>query len=53
MRLERRESVPLALVATAPLAAVANAVSAACGVRMTELPMSPPKLLKAMSQKTA
>ncbi|MEL6282023.1 MAG: xanthine dehydrogenase family protein molybdopterin-binding subunit [Pseudomonadota bacterium] len=36
-----------------PLAAVANAVSAACGVRMTELPMSPPKLLKAMSQKTA
>lgn len=31
-----------------PLAAVANAVSAACGARMTELPMSPPKLLSAM-----
>ena len=28
-----------------PLAAVANAVSAAAGVRMTDLPMSPPKLL--------
>ena len=36
-----------------PLAAMANAVSAACGVRMTELPMSPPKLLKAMSTKSA
>ena len=36
-----------------PLAAMANAVSAACGARMTELPMSPPKLLKAMSQKGA
>jgi len=31
-----------------PLAAIANAVSAAAGVRMTSLPMSPPKLLKAM-----
>jgi CO/xanthine dehydrogenase Mo-binding subunit len=31
-----------------PLAAVANAVSAAVGVRMTELPISPPKLLKAL-----
>ena len=31
-----------------PLAAIANAVSAAAGVRMTELPMSPPRLLKAM-----
>jgi len=31
-----------------PLAAIANAVSAAAGVRMTELPMSPPKLLMAM-----
>ena len=28
-----------------PLAAVANAVSAAIGVRFTELPMSPPKVL--------
>ena len=32
-----------------PLAAISNAVSRATGVRMTELPMSPPKLLKAMS----
>ncbi len=31
-----------------PLGAVANAVSAAAGVRMTELPMSPPRVLKAM-----
>jgi CO/xanthine dehydrogenase Mo-binding subunit len=31
-----------------PLAAISNAVSAAAGVRMTELPMSPPKLLKAI-----
>jgi CO/xanthine dehydrogenase Mo-binding subunit len=31
-----------------PLAAVANAVSAAAGVRMTDLPMSPPKLLAAI-----
>lgn len=31
-----------------PLAAVANAISAAAGVRMTELPMSPPRLLAAM-----
>ena len=30
-----------------PLAAVANAVSAATGVRMTEIPMSPPKVLAA------
>jgi CO/xanthine dehydrogenase Mo-binding subunit len=34
-----------------PLAAIANAVSAAAGVRMTDLPISPPKLLKAMSSK--
>lgn len=32
-----------------PLAAIANAVSAAAGVRMTSLPMSPPKILKALS----
>ncbi len=31
-----------------PLAAVANAVSAAAGVRMTDLPMSPPKVLAAI-----
>ena len=34
-----------------PLAAVANAVSAAAGVRMTDLPMSPPKLLAAIHGK--
>jgi len=33
-----------------PMAAVANAIYRAVGVRMTELPMSPPKLLKAMLQ---
>ena len=31
-----------------PLAAIANAVSAAAGVRLTELPMSPPKVLHAI-----
>jgi CO/xanthine dehydrogenase Mo-binding subunit len=31
-----------------PLAAIANAVSAAAGVRLTELPMSPPRVLKAI-----
>ncbi len=31
-----------------PLAAIANSVSAASGVRMTDLPMSPPKVLKAI-----
>ena len=31
-----------------PMAAIANAVSHATGVRMTELPMSPPRILKAM-----
>jgi CO/xanthine dehydrogenase Mo-binding subunit len=31
-----------------PMAAVANAIYRAVGVRMTELPMSPPRLLKAM-----
>jgi CO/xanthine dehydrogenase Mo-binding subunit len=36
-----------------PMAAIANAVSAAAGVRMTELPMSPPKLLKAINEKKA
>ena len=33
----------------APLAAVGNAVSRALGIRMTELPMSPPKVLEAIS----
>jgi xanthine dehydrogenase molybdenum-binding subunit len=31
-----------------PMAAVANAINRAIGVRMTELPMSPPRLLKAI-----
>ncbi|KRS16713.1 xanthine dehydrogenase family protein molybdopterin-binding subunit [Roseovarius indicus] len=31
-----------------PLAAIANSVSAAAGVRMQDLPMSPPKVLKAI-----
>ncbi|MFQ5567484.1 MAG: xanthine dehydrogenase family protein molybdopterin-binding subunit, partial [Paracoccaceae bacterium] len=31
-----------------PLAAISNAVSAAAGVRLTELPMSPPKVLQAI-----
>jgi CO/xanthine dehydrogenase Mo-binding subunit len=31
-----------------PLAAIGNAVSAAAGVRLAELPMSPPKVLKAI-----
>jgi CO/xanthine dehydrogenase Mo-binding subunit len=34
-----------------PLAAVANAIAHAVGVRMTELPMSPPRLLKALLSK--
>ena len=34
----------------APLAAVANAVSQAIGVRMTELPLSPPKVLEAIAK---
>ena len=36
-----------------PLAAVANSVSAAVGVRMTETPISPPKLLAAMEKQAA
>jgi CO/xanthine dehydrogenase Mo-binding subunit len=36
-----------------PLAAVANSVSAAVGVRMTETPISPPKLLAAMERQSA
>ena len=34
-----------------PLAAIANAVSEAAGVRMTELPMSPPRVLAAVQAK--
>ena len=34
-----------------PLAAIANAVSAAAGVRLTSLPMSPPKVLAAIEAK--
>ena len=33
----------------APLAAVGNAVSRAIGIRMTELPLSPPKVLAAIT----
>ncbi len=33
-----------------PLAAIANAVSAAAGVRLRELPMSPPRILAALDQ---
>jgi CO/xanthine dehydrogenase Mo-binding subunit len=31
-----------------PMAAMANAIAAATGIRFTELPMSPPKVLKAI-----
>ncbi|MFV0514058.1 MAG: xanthine dehydrogenase family protein molybdopterin-binding subunit [Jhaorihella sp.] len=34
-----------------PLAAIANAVSAAAGVRMRHLPMSPPSILRALEQR--
>ena len=34
-----------------PLAAIGNAVSAAAGMRMTEIPMSPPRMLKAIKSK--
>lgn len=33
-----------------PLAAIANSVSAAAGVRLTHLPMSPPRVLKAIDE---
>ncbi len=36
-----------------PLAAIANAVSAAAGVRLTQLPMSPPRVLKAIDGASA
>ncbi|VAV87426.1 Xanthine dehydrogenase, molybdenum binding subunit [hydrothermal vent metagenome] len=35
-----------------PLAAIANAVSAAAGVRLRKLPMSPPRILAALDAKT-
>jgi CO/xanthine dehydrogenase Mo-binding subunit len=35
-----------------PMAAIANAIYRATGVRMNELPMSPPRVLKALLQKT-
>jgi CO/xanthine dehydrogenase Mo-binding subunit len=36
-----------------PLAAIANSVSAAAGVRLLELPMSPPRVLRAINEKKA
>jgi CO/xanthine dehydrogenase Mo-binding subunit len=33
-----------------PLAAIANAIANASGKRLYELPMSPPKVLKALSE---
>ena len=36
-----------------PMAAIANAVANATGVRFTELPMSPPKVLKALDEARA
>ena len=36
-----------------PLAAIANAVSNAAGVRMTHIPMSPPRILKALEGSSA
>jgi CO/xanthine dehydrogenase Mo-binding subunit len=34
-----------------PLGTLANAIASATGVRMTELPMSPPNVLKALNQR--
>jgi CO/xanthine dehydrogenase Mo-binding subunit len=34
-----------------PMAAVANAVEKATGIRFTELPMSPPRVLKALKER--
>ena len=36
-----------------PLATVANAINSAAGVRMTEIPMAPPVVLKALEEKSA
>jgi CO/xanthine dehydrogenase Mo-binding subunit len=35
-----------------PLAAVANAIAAATGVRLTQVPMSPPRVLEAIAEGT-
>jgi CO/xanthine dehydrogenase Mo-binding subunit len=35
-----------------PMAAIANAIEDACGVRMTSLPMSPPRLLAALEEQS-
>jgi CO/xanthine dehydrogenase Mo-binding subunit len=34
-----------------PMAAIANAIEAATGIRFTELPMSPPRVLKALKER--
>ena len=34
-----------------PMAAIANAIEQATGIRFTELPMSPPKVLKALKER--
>ena len=34
-----------------PLGAIANAMENATGIRFTELPMSPPKVLKALKER--
>jgi CO/xanthine dehydrogenase Mo-binding subunit len=34
-----------------PMAAIANAIEKATGIRFTELPMSPPKILKALKER--
>src|SRR5262249_13418083 len=36
-----------------PMAAIANAIENATGIRFTELPMSPPKVLKALKERAA
>jgi len=36
-----------------PLATIGNAIAAATGVRMTEVPMSPPRLLKAIGEQVS
>jgi CO/xanthine dehydrogenase Mo-binding subunit len=36
-----------------PMAAIANAVADATGIRFTELPMSPPRVLEAIDAKRA
>ena len=36
-----------------PMAAMANAIQDAIGIRLTELPMSPPKVRKAVDEQAA